>query len=303
MMNHTTLYFPNLSVATSDADDGSIRGSSSRNENGDAAVVPTAQSSLPSTTTTRVETTPPPPPLNPREYVDQHIIPHRLQIGLGIHHGAHGSLYKCHTLYLEYKSLRQQLQQGTQPKTNHQDNENDTGANELVQLRQKLQQTQRQLITELQLQQLEFQKLIYLQQHQRCGRDVRLHHNNDSVDLHPPTTSTVSSSSSLPVLRQRFHQVQQLHSYYQEYNAIIQVLHSSSNNNPTSITTTTETINHKKNSNNEALQTTYQALLHDKQILQDQISNKQQKEIQLRKQQLHLLQQTIQDMKTSVSSK
>jgi hypothetical protein len=284
-MNQSALQFPNLFLATSDADD-------SRNEK--VVVVDSMDEDQvrPPATTTH----------NPREYVDQTIIPHRLQMGLGIHQGAHGSLYKCHTLYLEYKSLLAQLQLQSPP-TN--DSDNDTKLQ-----RQLLQQTQRQIITELQLQQMEFQKFIYIQQQQQSPL------RNEIVPNLRDANPTTLTSSALPSLRQRFHQVQQLHFCYQEYNAIVQVLYHSNSNSSTAtsttntllppppITTTTATTlvpPHRPQTNdhcsNEALQTTYAALLHDKQSLLDQISNVQQQEIQLRKQQLHLLQQTIQDMK------
>jgi hypothetical protein len=302
-MNQPALQFPNLFLATSDADD-------SRNEK--VVVVdsmdedPKSSPRGTASTTTR-ETIGEVTTHNPREYVDQTIIPHRLQMGLGIHQGAHGSLYKCHTLYLEYKSLLAQLQlQSPPPPATDQNNDND---DDIKLQRQLLQQTQRQLMTELQLQQMEFQKFIYIQQQQQSPL------RNEIVPNLRDTNPTTLTSSALPSLRQRFHQVQQLHSCYQEYNAIVQVLYhgnstataTSTTNTllppPPSTTTTATTLvpPHRPHTNdhcsNEALQTTYATLLHDKQCLLDQISNVQQQEIQLRKQQLHLLQQTIQDMK------
>ena len=277
-MSNSTLQFPNLFIPASIADD---------TEEEEVVVISTNDRTTTTSPSSREETALPHLlQQQQREFVDQTIIPHRLQIGLGIHQGAHGSLYKCHTLYLEYKSLRQQLL--LQPRTDRND-ETTTATNEL---RQRLQRTQRQLWTELQLQQIEFQKFIFLQPPPQKTQP----HEED-------TASSLLLFSLLPSLRQRFHQAQQLHSCYQEYNAITQVLYSTSSdktttNNNTSLPTTTTTTT--SSSSNEALQTTYDALVRDKQTLQHQISIVQQQEMQLRKQQLHLLQQTIQDMKHMV---
>lgn len=205
-------------------------------------------------------------------------------------------------------------------------------------LRLLLQRTQRQLITELRLQQLEFQKSVMLQQSRRNDIIALQQHNKEenpnSMDVvtravvpnHTNTLTNVASfSTKVQQLRQRFHQVQQLNSCYQEYDAILQVLYASSSDgklpinsstlNPSTTTTTMSmpppphhqqqqqssssssvTLRNGNNSN-EILQSTYDTLVRDKQMIQDQIFNIQQQEIQLRKQQLHLLQQTIQDMK------
>ena len=280
-MSNSTLQFPNLFIPASTADDAEE----------EVAVIPTNDRTTTTSPSSREETALPHLlQQQQREFVDQTIIPHRLQIGLGIHQGAHGSLYKCHTLYLEYKSLRQQLllQREEEHVRTDRNDETTTATNEL---RQRLQRTQRQLWTELQLQQIEFQKFIFLQPPQKTQP-----HEED-------TASSLLLLSLLPSLRQRFHQAQQLHSCYQEYNAITQVLYSTGSdktttNNNTSLPTTTTTTS--SSSSNEALQTMYDALVRDKQTLQHQISIVQQQEMQLRKQQLHLLQQTIQDMKHMV---
>ena len=184
--------------------------------------------------------------------------------------------------------------------------------------RQRLRLLQRQLVMALQMQQLEFQKFIL--QPPPPPRNIRR-----TMEDHHET--------SLHELRQRYHQVQQLHSCYQEYDAILQVLCQSNSNQSTSTSTTTlnrlpvvtAAINtampppplqqqqqpdasvrntstsrqnhHTSSRSNDALQMTYQQLLRDKQTIHDQIVHRQQQEIQLRKQQLHLLLQTIQDMK------
>ena len=300
-MNQPTLQFPGLFIDNSNTNNDGTGGSTdnqSRNEDGHVTATGTTTDYQPSAS----KDNEPLSDQQQKEYVDQSIIPHRLQLGLGINNGAHGSLYKCHTLYLEYKSLLPQLQEP--PPT-----DGDANDQELKQqgLRLLIQRTHRQLIAELKLQQVEFHKLIFLQESRQRDEIVQRQQRRK--------TTTHEEGNNLPTLlpelRERSHLAKQLHSCYQEYDSIIQVVYNNGNNkmSPPTLTTTQSQpppqqqlslreMDKSKRSNNAALQATYEALLHDKRTLQDQLSNRQQQELQLRKQQLHLLQQTIQDMKS-----